>query len=115
MRHFFIKSLDLLIGLFVILGILAVLLAAMAAGTGGMTGLNGVPVGGGGGAAIVILVVGLLYIAFIAGFLYLGVGIYHNTKRTADAIEVLVSKEAAMSGYKPAYRDEPPIRKEPTI
>ena len=110
MRHFFIKSLDLLIGFFVVIGVIAVLVAAFAASTGGMAGPNGMPVGGGVAAAIFVLIGGLLYVAFVAGFLYLGVGIYYNSKRTADAVEKLVSRENAEAGYIARSRDEPPLR-----
>lgn len=96
MRHFFIKSLDMLIGLFVVLGALGVLVAAVAASTGAMAGPTGA-LSGGIGAALVVLVVGLLYIAFIAGFLYLGVGIYHNTRRTAEAVEAMARTEPLVS------------------
>lgn len=108
MRHFFIKSLDFLIGLFVVIGFLGVGLAALAASTGGLAGVGGPPVGG-AGAALFLLIAGTLYIAFVAGFLYLGVGIYHNTKRTADAVEALLGKERSAS------RDTFGGRKEPTI
>ncbi|MFQ1699426.1 hypothetical protein ACJ5NV_02410 [Loktanella agnita] len=92
MRDFFIRSLDLLIGLFVILAILGVLLAAFAATSGGMSGPNGAPVGGGPIAGLLVLVLGLLYVCFVAGFMYLGLGIYHNTRRTADAVERMAGK-----------------------
>jgi len=91
MRHFFIRSFEILVGFFVILGILGVLAAALAVGTGSMTSSNGDSISG-VFPAIAILCGGLLYIAFVAGFLYMGVGIYNNTKRTAEAVEQMAGR-----------------------
>jgi hypothetical protein len=45
--------------------------------------------GAGGGilAGLAILVVGSIYVVFMGGLMYLGLGIYQNTKRAADALE----------------------------
>jgi len=43
-------------------------------------------------AALLVLIGGLLYIVFVAGFLYLGAGIYSNTKRTAEAVERMAGR-----------------------
>ena len=51
---------------------------------------------------------------FVAGFLYLGIGIYYNTKRTADAVEKMVRNEPAVR-KEPTGRKDPVIRKEPTL
>lgn len=91
MRHFFIRSFEILIGLFVVLGVLAVLGGAYAAWTGGMTASNGASISG-MLAALLVLIGGLLYVVFVAGFLYLGAGIYSNTKRTAEAVERMAGR-----------------------
>jgi hypothetical protein len=91
MRHFFIRSFEILVGFFVILGILGVLATALAVGTGSMTATNGDSISG-VFAAIAILFGGLLYITFMAGFMYMGVGIYNNTKRTAEAVERMAGR-----------------------
>ncbi|SEM69227.1 hypothetical protein SAMN04488003_103141 [Loktanella fryxellensis] len=84
MRDFFIGVLDKLITVFVVLMGIAIVIAAVAAlvspGTMG-------PGGGGILGFLFILIGGGLYVSFTAGFLYLGLGIYQNTRRTAEATE----------------------------
>jgi hypothetical protein len=92
MRDFFINSLEMLVSVIVILLILAVLgTAAAAAFGGGMMGPDGM---GGGGplAGLAILIGGGFYVVIVGGFLYMGIGIYQNTKRSAEALEKLLSK-----------------------
>jgi hypothetical protein len=88
MRDFFINSLEKLVGVFVVLMSIAVDVGAGAALMGGnqMHGPGGMA-GGGPLGALVILIVGAIYVLFVGGFMYLGLGIYQNTKRTADALE----------------------------
>ena len=93
MGHFFIRLLDFLIGIFVAVGFVGVLVVAFAASSGAILGPAGTSFGG-NGAGIVILIGGLIYLAFIAGFLYLGVGIYDNTRRSAEALEFLLSEQS---------------------
>ena len=38
-------------------------------------------------AGVAILIVGVIYTIFIGGLMYLGLGIYHNTRRMAEALE----------------------------
>lgn len=90
MRDFFINSLEILVGIIVVvmgLGVLA--FAGMAAFGGGMMGPGGMagPLG-----AVAILIGGGLYVIFIGGFMYMGIGIYQNTRRSAEALEKLLSK-----------------------
>jgi hypothetical protein len=114
MYHFFIRSLDLLIGIFVIFGMLAVLFAGFAVADGRWMAPNEMPMANGRFAGALVVLVGTLNVFFVAGFLYLGVGIYYNTKRTADAVEKMVKK--APTSYKELTgRKDPVIRKEPTI
>ncbi len=91
MRHFFIRVLDLLIGVVVVIGILGVLISSAAMITVGVPGPDGTTISG-VGPGIAVLVAGLLYMIFLGGFMYLGVGIYHNTRRTAEAVEQLAGK-----------------------
>lgn len=86
MRNFFINSLNLLIGVFLIFMTVAVLAAVATAFAGGYTTPDGQQVGG-ALMGVGILIAGALYIMFIGGFMYLGLGIYYNTKRMADALE----------------------------
>jgi len=94
MRDFFIRAMELIVNVLMILlfvGLLLVSLAAMA-GLGdfrmaGMTFPGGTVVLG-----LAMLVFGGLYLLLIGGFLYLGLGIYQNTRRTAEALERLASR-----------------------
>lgn len=95
----------MLIGLFVLIGFVGVLVGAFAASTGGLSGPTGAPFGG-TAAAVLVLVFGLLYLSFIAGFMYLGVGIYDNTRRSAEALE-RISREQLSSATEAAVRKEP--------
>ncbi len=96
MRDFFINSLEILVGVIVVLLSLAILGAAAAAfgGAMGMGGGMGMGAGGMSGplAGVGILIGGALYVIFVGGFLYMGIGIYQNTKRSAEALEKLASK-----------------------
>ena len=47
---------------------------------------------GGFFAGIGVLIGGAIYVILTAGMLYLFLGIYQNTKRTADAVEELKNK-----------------------
>ncbi len=88
MRDFFIRSFELIVGLLVIIMSIVVLVA----GLGAMVGA-GQAMGGPGGffAGLAILVIGGLYVLFIGGAMYLGLGIYQNTRRTAEAMERLAA------------------------
>ena len=85
MRDFFIRSLEIVINVVVVLALIAIVaMAGMVAFGGGGMG----PMGFGGPlAGLMILIGGILYLIIVAGFMYLGLGIYQNTKRTAEAIE----------------------------
>ncbi|RFU14450.1 hypothetical protein DZD18_01600 [Rhodobacteraceae bacterium W635] len=78
MRDFFIGALDKLIAVLVILMIIGVVVGAV------MTAMS--PMGS-ALQAVAILVGGALYVILMAGMLYLFLGIYHNTKRTAEILE----------------------------
>ncbi|WP_071674502.1 hypothetical protein [Nioella nitratireducens] len=78
MRDFFIGLLDKLIAVLVILMIVGVLVGTVVAATSPM---------GGALQAVGVLIGGGLYVILMAGMMYLFLGIYHNTKRTADILE----------------------------
>ncbi|MFZ5709900.1 MAG: hypothetical protein ACOY4T_09495 [Pseudomonadota bacterium] len=82
MRDFFIGYLEKVLNVLVVLAFLALLIVAgIAAAGGGEMGRAG-PLAG-----LFILIVGAIYLVVVFGFLYLGLGIYQNTKRTAEALE----------------------------
>ena len=81
MRDFFIIWFERLVGVIIIILALAVLIGGIAT----MAGATGQP--GGFLAGLAILIGGAIYVIFIGGGLYLGLGIYQNTKRMADAME----------------------------
>ena len=93
MRDFFINGFEILVGIIVVLMIIAVLgLAGVTAFGGSGTVIQGMPMQGGILAGVAILVGGLLYVVFLAGLMYLGVGIYQNTKKSAAALERMAAK-----------------------
>lgn len=85
MRDFFIRSLEKLIGVIIVLMSIGVIIGFFGIAFGGGYGAFGQA--GGFFAALLFLVIGAIYVVLIGGFLYLGVGIYQNTQRTADATE----------------------------
>lgn len=84
MRDFFINSFEKLISVIVVVMVVGVLVATVA------TTMN--PEQGGLLAGLAVLIFGSLYVIFMGGFLYMAFGIYHNTRRTAEAIERLEQK-----------------------
>jgi small-conductance mechanosensitive channel len=81
MRDFFIRSFERLIGAILILGALAVVVAAFAGAANATSGGQGILI------FLVTLVAGALYLILVGGAMYLALGIYHNTLRTAEALE----------------------------
>ncbi|APG48435.1 hypothetical protein [Phaeobacter porticola] len=84
MDNLSISAFEKLVGVDVVLLLLAVV--------GGAVLATMQPGGGGILAALGVLVVGTLYVILIAGSLDLALGIYNDTKRTAEAVERLASK-----------------------
>lgn len=83
MRDFFIRSLEKLITVLVVfmcLGVVAGSIAVMLNPEGGLLAAIGVLIGGG------------LYVILLGGMMYLFLGIYDNTKRTAAAVERLAQQ-----------------------
>ncbi|WP_456389851.1 hypothetical protein [Profundibacter sp.] len=82
MRDFFINSLEKIVGVLIVLMSVSVVI-------GGLVVMFTSPYNGGGFIpGLVVLVGGGFYILVMGGFLYLGLGIYDNTKRTADTLEI---------------------------
>lgn len=80
MRELIIKSLDMIV--WIVAGLIAlggVIVGVMALGQGEVAGL-------------VIIIGGLLYAVVFAGMFFLMIGVYTNTKRTAEAIEKLAAR-----------------------
>lgn len=89
MRDFFINSFEKLVNVIVVLLAIGVVVFA------GMVGLfGGMGPGGASGplAALGILIGGGIYVVLVGGVMYIWVGIYQNTKRTADAMEKFAAK-----------------------
>lgn len=83
MRDFFIRSMEQIINALVILGGIGVVIGAlvtMFSAQGGF--LQG----------IAVLVFGAIYLVLMAGMIYLGLGIYQNTRRTAEATEAMARR-----------------------
>jgi hypothetical protein len=80
MRDFVIKSLDVLIwivgGLFAVGGILGGLYAVLNGEIGGLA----------------FIVLGPIYAIIFCGMFLLAIGVYNNTRRTAEALEKLASR-----------------------
>ncbi len=78
MRDFFINSLEKLITVIVVLMIVGVLIGAIVVMFSAQGGFL---------AGIGMLIFGGLYVILMGGMMYLFLGIYHNTKRTAEILE----------------------------
>lgn len=89
MRDFFIKALEVIITIVVVLTAVAIAVVAIGALFGG------VPIGTfrieGPMMAAAVALGGYLALLVVGGTLYLGLGIYANTARTADALELLIT------------------------
>ncbi len=83
MRDFFINALDKLVAVIVILMIIGVVVMAVMMTQQPQGGIL---------MALGVLVGGALYVVLLGGFMYLGLGIYHNTRRTADATEAMANR-----------------------
>ena len=83
MRDFFINALDKLVAVIIVLMIIGVV---------GMSVMMTMQPQGGILMALGVLIGGGLYVVLLGGFMYLGLGIYHNTRRTADATEAMANR-----------------------
>jgi uncharacterized membrane protein len=82
MRDFFINTFESLIAIIVVLSAISAVIA----------GFSTMFTGGGFFGGLAVLIFGAISTVVLGGGLYLAFGIYHNTKRTADAVERLVQK-----------------------
>ncbi|MBC7156667.1 MAG: hypothetical protein H5U20_04025 [Rhodobacteraceae bacterium] len=88
MRDFFIRGLEILVGIVISLMALAIVIAAAAAMLGQAPPMGpGAPALNGPVAGLLILLGGFIYLVFVGGVMYLGLGIYQNTKRTVELLE----------------------------
>jgi hypothetical protein len=87
MQSLFIRALEMTINVVAAICVAAVVIAALAAFAGALA-----PAGGASGVAlgIGILLGGAVYLSLTFGFLFLVLGVYRNTQRTADAMERMV-------------------------
>jgi hypothetical protein len=87
MRDFFIRGFEAILSILLILGAVGIVIAAGVAAFGNAS-MEGAPAGMSGPVAgLAILIVGFVGLIVYGGLLYLGLGIYHNTRRTAEALE----------------------------
>lgn len=87
MREFFINWFEKVLAILIVLLGLVVLVSGI--GVMVMPGYQG----GGFFAGLMVLVGGAVYVIVFGGMCYLGLGIYHNTKRTAEATERLAASK----------------------
>ena len=81
MRDFFIRSFERLIGVIIILGAVLIVVAAFTGAANASSGGRGILI------FLGTLVAGALYLVLTGGVMYLALGIYHNTLRTAEALD----------------------------
>lgn len=91
MRDFFIRGFEIVLTLVIVAAAVGVAVAAIGALMGPVPIGAGVAPLQGPYAAAAILLGGWLSLLVLGGALYLGLGIYHNTQRTADALELLIT------------------------
>lgn len=80
MRDFFIIWMERIINVVVILGAIAVFLGGLAVMRSPQGGVL---------PGVMTWIVGAIYLIMMGGMVYLGLGIYNNTRRTAEAVERL--------------------------
>lgn len=87
MRDFFIRGFEAILSIILIVMAIAIVISAGVAAFGNAQ-IEGAPAGLQGPlAGLVILVGGFVALLVYGGLLYLGLGIYHNTRRTAELLE----------------------------
>ena len=83
MRDFFINSLEKIVTVIILLMVIGVVLSGFGAMFNAQGGLL---------AGLAVWVFGGIYVLIMGGMLYLALGIYDNTRRTAAAVEALSAK-----------------------
>ncbi|MGZ9812094.1 hypothetical protein ACXN5S_16650 [Pseudoroseicyclus sp. H15] len=113
MRDFFIRGLEILVNFLVVAMVVIWLLATVASlfagslpltnGTDAVSQLGLPPFV----TALLVFVLGGIYIVVVAGAMYLGLGIYQNTRRTAELLESMAGAQLARAPN--GRRDPPPL------
>jgi uncharacterized membrane protein len=85
MRDFFIRSMEMILNVVVVIAFIGLVVVAGMVGFGNAGGPGGM--GGGPLAGLIVLVVGAIYLILVFGFMFLRLGIYQNTLRAANAME----------------------------
>lgn len=83
MRDFFILWMERIVNVVIVLGAIGVFaggIAVMFSPTGGVL------------PGILAWIMGTIYLLLVGGMVYLGLGIYNNTRRTAEAVERLAQR-----------------------
>jgi hypothetical protein len=89
MRDFFIRGFEAILSLVLILLAIGIGVAAGLVAFGSPTAAEALPSGlSGPVAGALILVGGFVTLLVYGGLFYLGLGIYHNTRRTAELLEM---------------------------
>lgn len=89
MRDFFIRGFETVLSIVIVLAAIGIGVLAGMTAFGTATAIEGLPEGATGPiAGAIILVVGFVALLVYGGLLYLGLGIYHNTRRTAELLEM---------------------------
>ncbi len=83
MREFFIIWMERVMNVLIVLGGLAVAIGTIVTLFSAKGGIF---------AALGVLVLGSIYLVVLGGAIYLGLGIYNNTRRTAEAVEQLARR-----------------------
>ena len=83
MRDFFIRSMEQIINVVLVIGAILVVLGAISTMFHPMGGFL---------SGLMVLCGGAIYLLLMGGMIYMGLGIYHNTRRTAEAVERLASR-----------------------
>lgn len=83
MRDFFINALESIIATMIVIGGVFIAIAGIAV----MMAPDGGVLPG-----LAVWVGGAVWLMLVGGLAYLGLGIYHNTRRTAEAVEALARR-----------------------
>lgn len=86
MKNFFIRALERIMAVVLVLGAIGVVIGSVV--------VMAMPAIEGGGilGGLLLLVGGLVYVMIIGGVVFLGIGIYDNTKRSAEALERMANR-----------------------
>ncbi|MFK7938135.1 MAG: hypothetical protein AB8B82_02055 [Roseovarius sp.] len=91
MRDFFIRGFEIVLTLVILAAAVGVTALAVGVMMGPVALSEALPPAEGPAWAAAILLGGWLALLVIGGALFLGFGIYHNTRRTADTLELLIT------------------------